>query len=133
MFFTLVRLSWLETTTQRNEFDEPGHVSQDVKLGRLENQESGKPMGAVIGTVTEIGTENARHITQNLNRRIQGLLACRTGVIFYYKTARADNCVEKVTQQWHDRDQTESLNATVDSCFAVIAAPQHSVATSSSD
>ena len=51
----------------------------------------------------------------------------------YYKTARADNCVEKVTQQWHDRDQTESLNATVDSCFAVIAARQHSVATSSSD
>ena len=40
----------------------------------------------------------------------------------YYKTARADNCVEKVTQQWHDRDQTESLNATVDSCFAVIVA-----------
>ena len=22
--------------------------------------------------------------------------------------ARADNCVEKVTQQWHDKDQTES-------------------------
>ena len=42
--------------------------------------------------------------------------------IVYYKKARADNCVEKVTQQWHDRDQTESLNATVDSCFAVIAA-----------
>ena len=51
----------------------------------------------------------------------------------YYKTARADNSGEKVTQQWHDRDQTESLNATVDSCFAVLAARQHSVATSSSD
>ena len=24
-------------------------------------------------------------------------------------STRADNCVEKVTQQWHDRDQTESL------------------------
>ena len=47
--------------------------------------------------------------------------------------SKADNCIENVRRQWHDRDQTESLNVTVDSCFAVIAARQHSVATSSSD
>ena len=61
MFLTLDRLSWLETTSllakhSGTEIDEPCDVSQDVKLGRLENQESGITMGAGIATVTGIET-----------------------------------------------------------------------------
>ena len=53
---------------------------------------------------------------------------------FLLQAARDDNYVKKVTQQWHNRDQTKRLNATVDSCLAVFAARQHdSVTTSSSD
>ena len=51
----------------------------------------------------------------------------------YSTVNKADNCVENVTRQGHDRDQTASLNATVDSCFAAIGARQYSGATSSSD
>ena len=62
MFLTLVRLSWLETIsllTKHSETRPTSHVtylSQDVKLGRLENQESRITVGAGIGTVTGIGT-----------------------------------------------------------------------------
>ena len=44
-------------------------------------------------------------------------------------TPNARNKIDPLA--WHD--QTESLHATVDSCFAVFAARQHSVGTSLSD
>ena len=43
--------------------------------------------------------------------------------------ARLD-CVENLTRQRHDRDQTENLQnaATVDSCFELVGSRQHGVA-----
>ena len=58
------------------------------------------------GTVNE----NAASMRRSCWRSDQPKIKCT-------KAARADNCVEKVTQQWYDRDQTEILNATVDICF----------------